>query len=365
METVELKKDKIYLKLKQSIVNGKLPAGKNFLAKQTSAKTLNVGRITLRASLDRLEYEGYIKRIHGKGTFVTPDSVKSSATPTVMVLSGDDGGFESPHNYIVPEIVRVAENIDYKTLVTTSTALLMFSSADIVKTSVRENNVIGITAVMNHFRGDEPILDKFRKTGVPVIITHAGLTDSEVTGFAGIAINERDGWEAATAYLAECGHKHIGMLGGPTDNRFRGFNEQECMELLAKYGAESVESIIIRVAFDREKIKNAVRSMFDGSKKPTAILCFSDFYAIYVYEALKEMNLKIPEDVAVMGTCGYPDARLLSPPLSTVDYEYSKFAEMAVEMLKEPEKWFSGDKGKLRLKPFKLKKRKSTKIIKG
>jgi DNA-binding LacI/PurR family transcriptional regulator len=76
------------------------------------------------------------------------------------------------------------------------------------------------------------------------------------------------------------------------------------------------------------------------------------------------MGLKIPEDVAVMGTCGYPDARLLSPPLSTVDYEYSKFAEMAVEMLNEPEKWFSNGKGKLRLKPFKLRKRKSTKINK-
>jgi DNA-binding LacI/PurR family transcriptional regulator len=362
METVELKKDKVYLKLKQSIVTGKLPAGKKLPRETDFAKSLNVGRITLRSSLDRLEYEGYIKRIHGKGTFVTPDNI-NSAVKTIMVLNGSDAGFESPHNYIVPEIVRIAESKDFKTFVTTSTALMMFSSVDI-KNFVKENNVIGITAVMNHFHGDEAILDKFRNAGVPTIITHAGLEDSEVTGFASIAINEKEGWEAAIAYLAECGHQHIGMLGGPTDNRFRGYNEQECMNLLDKHGAEPVESIIIRTEFDREQIKNAVRGMFDGVKKPTAILCFSDFYAIYVYEALKEMGLKIPEDVAVMGTCGYPDARLLSPPLSTVDYEYSKFAEMAVEMLNEPEKWFSNGKGKLRLKPFKLRKRKSTKIKK-
>ena len=102
--------------------------------------------------------------------------------------------------------------------------------------------------------------------------------------------------------------------------------------------------------------------MFDGDIKPSAILCYSDFAAIYVYDALKEMGLKIPEDVAVMGTCGYPDARLLSPPLSTIDYEYSKFADMAIEMLQEPEKWFSQEKGKLREKAFKIRKRKSTSI---
>lgn len=360
MEAAALKKDKVYNKLKQAIINAELTPGKKLPREIDLAKTLKVGRITLRSSLDRLEHEGYVKRVHGKGTFVTPDNINSAAK-TIMVLNGSESGFESPHNYIVPEVVRIAESKDFKTFVTTSTALMMFSSVDI-KNFVKENSVIGIIAVMNHFHGDEAILDKFRKAGVPTIITHAGLEDSEVTGFASIAINEKEGWETAIAYLAECGHKYIGMLGGPTDNRFRGYNEQECMTLLDKHGADPVESIIIRVEFDREQIKNAVRSMFEGDKKPTAILCFSDFYAIYVYEVLKEMGLKIPEDVAVMGTCGYPDARLLSPPLSTVDYEYSKFAEMAVEMFNEPEKWFSNGKGKLRLKPFKLRKRKSTNI---
>jgi DNA-binding LacI/PurR family transcriptional regulator len=360
MQTVELKKDKIYNQLKQAIISSKLPAGRKLPRETDFAKSLHVGRITLRSSLDRLEHEGYIKRVHGKGTFVSPENIKSIKSPSIMVVRGDDGGFEAPHNYIVPEIVRLAESKDYKTLTTTDTALLMFSSEDI-KNYVKENNVIGIIAVMNGFRGNEPIIDEFRYAEVPVVITHCGPNDSEITGFNGIAINEKEGWEAAIEYLTECGHKNIAMLGYG-NHKFRGFNEQECMQLLKKYNATPVKSWIKIVKFDKDSVKNTVKEMFNSKEKPSAILCYSDFSAIYVYEALTEMNLRIPEDVAVMGTCGYQDAKLLTPPLSTVDYGYAEFADMAVEMLQEPEKWFSEEKNKLREKPFKIRKRKSTNI---
>ena len=360
MHTVELKKDKIYNQLKQAIISSKLPAGRKLPRETDFAKSLQVGRITLRSSLDRLEHEGYIKRVHGKGTFVSPENVKPAQTQSIMVVRGDDGGFEAPHNYIVPEVVRIAENKDFKTLSTTDATLLMFSSADI-KNYVKDNNVIGIVAVTNGFNGNEPILNKFRNAGVPVVITHCSLKDTEVTGFTGIAINEKEGWEAAISYLTECGHKNISMLGY-CNHKFRGFNKPGCMELLKKYGANPLESLLITVKFDRDFIKAAIKKMFNGTTKPTAILCYSDFSAIYVYEALKEMNLRIPEDVAVMGTCGYPDAGLLTPPLSTIDYGYAEFADMAVQMLQEPEKWFTGKKAKLRQKPFKIRKRKSTNI---
>ena len=360
MEAAALKKDKIYNKLRQAIINAELAPGKKLPRETDLAKTLKVGRITLRSSLDRLEHEGYIKRVHGKGTFVSSEHSKTSANSSIMVVRGSDQGFESPHNYIVPEVVRFAENNNCETLVTTDTAMLMFSDSEVQK-YVRKNNVIGIIAVMNGFNGNEPIIEKLRNADVPVIITHCSDKDIDVTGFYGICVDEREGWEAAIAYLCECGHRNIGILGFAED-RFRGFSKQECLEVLGKYGARSEESWVTGAEFDKDKIKQKIQKMFASKDRPTAILCYSDFCAIYVYEALKEMNLDIPGDVAVMGTCGYPDAKLLSPPLSTVDYEYSRFAEMAVEMLTEPEKWLQEGKDKLRRKPFKLRKRKSTNI---
>ena len=68
METLELKKDKIYLKLKQDIISGRILSGSKMISEPELARKLGVGRITLRASFDRLEHDGLIKRIHGKGT---------------------------------------------------------------------------------------------------------------------------------------------------------------------------------------------------------------------------------------------------------------------------------------------------------
>jgi GntR family transcriptional regulator, arabinose operon transcriptional repressor len=355
------KKDVIYQQLKKGIESGEYAPETRFPTEVNFAKQLGVARVTLRSALDRLLVNGMIKRIPSKGTFVSPENIKSPKAPAIMIVRYAHSGFESPHNYIVPEIVRIAESKDCKTLSTTGTALLMFSSANI-KNYVKNSNVIGIIVVMNAFRGDETIIKKLRNTGVPVVIAHCSKKDTEVTGFAGIAIDEKKGWEAAVSHLAECGHKNIGLIGySKRKNEFRGFNKQECMKLLKKYNAQPVKSLICSVEFDKKFVLNTVKEMFSVDTKPTAILCYSDFFAIYVYAALKKMNLRIPEDVAVMGICGYPDAKLLTPPLSTVDYEYAQFADMALEMILEPKKWFTGGKGKLREKSFKIRKRKSTK----
>ena len=363
-----LKKNTVYNQLRKDIVSGKLRAGEKLPQGVELAKELGVSHNTLRSALSKLEKDGYIAMIHGKGTFVYPDNAKSQATSTIMVLHGEDSGFEAPWRYIVPEISRYAAEKQLKTFITTDAAMNIFSESD-VRDFVKANNVIGIVPVMNSFNGNEPILARMKAAGVPVVIAHSSYQDTDVTGFASICIPERGGWEDAIAYLAGIGHKHIGILGfaNHSDDEFsvrpfRFYSYQETLDLLKKYGAANDPELIKESAFNKDKIREKVEELFQNQHKPTAILCFSDFFAIYVYEALKKMKLKIPDDVAVMGICGYPDAKLLSPPLSSIDYGYAEIAEMAVKMLEEPDKWFAPltGKGRQRIKPYKLIKRAST-----
>ena len=100
METLELKKDKVYLGLKQDILSGRLPSGGKLPRETDLARELGVGRITLRASLDRLENDGFIRRIHGKGTFVYPDGATTDAS-TIMVIHGGGSGFQGCHLHVL------------------------------------------------------------------------------------------------------------------------------------------------------------------------------------------------------------------------------------------------------------------------
>ena len=75
--------------------------------------------------------------------------------------------------------------------------------------------------------------------------------------------------------------------------------------------------------------------LFREQKPPTAVVCYSDFWAPHIYRSLEKLNLRIPEDVSVMGFCGAPMGRYLSPTLSTIDLQYEKTGEMALRMLLE------------------------------
>jgi DNA-binding LacI/PurR family transcriptional regulator len=101
------------------------------------------------------------------------------------------------------------------------------------------------------------------------------------------------------------------------------------------------------------------------AEPPEAIYCFSDFVALYVYLAAQKTGLRIPEDISVMGFCGYPGGKMLSPPLATVDCDYAAAGKTAAEMLCDPEKWYFNEDGiKDFIIPHKIKKRASVAVKK-
>ena len=62
---------------------------------------------------------------------------------------------------------------------------------------------------------------------------------------------------------------------------------------------------------------------------PTAIFCGNDLTAIGAIEALKQLGLRVPEDVSVMGYDDQEIARHTHPPLTTVvlpNYELGQWA---------------------------------------
>jgi LacI family transcriptional regulator len=66
-------------------------------------------------------------------------------------------------------------------------------------------------------------------------------------------------------------------------------------------------------------------------RPPTAVLCGNDRMALGVYDAIKELGLRIPEDVSVIG---YDDqqeiVRYMRPPLTTMRLPYYEMGEFAV-----------------------------------
>jgi DNA-binding LacI/PurR family transcriptional regulator len=92
--------------------------------------------------------------------------------------------------------------------------------------------------------------------------------------------------------------------------------------------------------YEETAIHNAVRKLMELSIQPSAILCSSDFYAIYVYRSLNLLGFKIPEDVSVMGYCNFPGGQVMRPPITTIDLGHVEAVKRAFDLLKNSKKWF-------------------------
>ena len=337
MQAFELKKDVLYAQLKKDILSGKYPPSSQLPKETDLARQFKVAKVTLRAALSGLESDGLIARVHGKGTFILP---RRQDPQTVIVITDNLEAFANPSLYILEGIKSAALKRGISIKICERKYIEVFSPESFIA-SLKENHIVGIIPIMSYFIGDEYVLKILKAGNVPVLLPHAYPTDHRVTGFATIMPDMRGGWRDAVRHLCAQGHRRIATLVHTiSPDIIRGHTREEHKSLLSEYGATPDDEFVKFVPYEKEAVAEIVKEWVRLPAAPTAILCFSDYFGIYVYEALKGLGIRIPDDIAVMGFCGYPGAVLLDPPLSTIDVEYHKTGELALEIMADSRSWY-------------------------
>jgi DNA-binding LacI/PurR family transcriptional regulator len=70
-----------------------------------------------------------------------------------------------------------------------------------------------------------------------------------------------------------------------------------------------------------------------GPKRPTAVLVYNDLTAIGALRALNDSGIRVPDDVALIGTDGIELGEYTSPPLTTVDHPREELGRLAIETI--------------------------------
>ena len=360
------KKNNVVEHLREMIASGKLQPGQKLASGIELANSFGVAHLTMRRALRELELAGDITIIHGRGIFV---SERHTAKRKFLIVRPGIADNAVPVNYLLPYFLQRCNELG----VEVDEADLIFLRHSPVSGTVRQlkdNQYTGVLLACSGYRGDEPELQIFRKLNVPVLIPRATETDSEVTGFGVLRSDDRKAWEDGLKYLKECGFKKVGVILSRLEKDFyvRGFNFKEHLSLLKKNGMKSDESMIgqvdiLNAATLFSQVEASLKTLMSQKEPPEAIYCFSDFVALYVYLAAQKMGLRIPEDLSVMGFCGYPGGKMLSPPLATVDCDYPAAGILAAELLCDPGKWcYSEKENREFIIPHKIKKRASVAV---
>lgn len=101
------------------------------------------------------------------------------------------------------------------------------------------------------------------------------------------------------------------------------------------YGLQDAESItILADEMERNEYLSALRSAIASTEKlPDVYICANDFVAIDVLRTLNSLGLRVPEDVWLCGFDDSPEARIVTPQLTTVRIHGRSIGHMAVNLL--------------------------------
>ena len=162
-----------------------------------------------------------------------------------------------------------------------------------------------------------------------VLIDHAGI------GISSNAVKAKN-WQGsfeAVAYLTSLGHRRIGFVQGmmtvdSAKERLAGYQAA-----VVQYGLCVDDTLIQPGDFTWQTGYDAATSFLALAEPPTAVLAANDVTAFGVIEGFLANNVRVPEDVSVMGFDDIPEASTIRPSLTTMRQDLRQMGRLATRML--------------------------------
>jgi len=150
-----------------------------------------------------------------------------------------------------------------------------------------------------------------------------------------VTVDNAEGAYQAARYLLELGHRRIATIAGPLHvtsgvERLKGFKRA-----LREAGVSIAQEYIQEGRFDRLSGYEKGLMLLQFSPRPTAIVAANDLVALGVLAALREMGLRCPEDVSLVGFDDQEIASFTNPALTTVAQPAYQMGARAAALLFE------------------------------
>lgn len=183
------------------------------------------------------------------------------------------------------------------------------------------------------------VMVALRQRGVPFVMVDTDPIDDAPT----VNVDDEGGAYKGMCHVLKAGHRNVAILGirsevrgryekyvGTLSRRIRGY-----VKALSEFNLEldGNQVRLVECTCTPKGGGRGFRHVWKAIRRPTAIVAMSDSIAIGAIDAARKLNVRIPEELSVVGFDDIPLAAWVSPPLTTINQPIRRKGKVAAEML--------------------------------
>ena len=334
--------------LQEQIQARSLQAGDQIPTEQELSERFGVSRITSARAVRELETLGMVRRIRGKGSFVTEETewavnnTRSSLISLVVPFSRQTGS-----GYVLLEGMESQARARRQLITLHNSQASPERERDIIVEAL-EHRTLGLVIYPESSLENLGIFTRLLVDRVPFVVI-----DREVLGLEApfVGPDNRAATRQIVDYLVSIGHRRIAYMGS---TRTRMLSEQDrfvgyCDGLVAAgipvhedhlYISDELpasDEIDVWSQVDENLAMGhvALDHLMAGPEPPTAVVAINDINAAAILQAALRRGIRVPQELSITGFDDLPVASHLEVPLTTMAQPFYEIGEAAVRMLQD------------------------------
>lgn len=173
-------------------------------------------------------------------------------------------------------------------------------------------------------------ITRLTRKGFPLVLLARELEGADLDT---VLVDNVEAGYLATKHLVELGHHQIGIATETVNIKASQDRHHGYLMALSEEGILPVNEYQIFNVGSIRAGQEAAKKLLNLPNPPTAVVAFNDLVAIGIMEGAREMGLKIPRDISVVGFDDTIIASITNPPLTTIAQPIYQMGSCAVDRL--------------------------------